>query len=445
MSRTALLDELVSLAQRWARRAPYDQARLARVRGELLSDTARRNLKHIPIYRGVDDALFTDDVFKSYDPRWLDDHDYSAMSAWLSNLHHRPIPAPRSPHRSIDDWLEELETFGIRVVYSSGTSGMLSFVPRTAANWAATRAVNTTVVAPMLAHDRVGTRLERMAITAGAALLKPRQFAALSRNSRLRNAEVFLLDFAGGRTGNQAISRELTAAADRHHFLFPTALSAGALRATVRGPHNESELDAVRALQREVVERAPEHFARMVDRLREAAREGHRIIIFGTPYQFVQLCSTIDEPIAAPPGSVVFCGGGWKNFSGERISRDEFVRLISDRLGDPILLEGYSMTELSTVFVRCRSGRFHAPPLIDVFVVDAGLRRLPPTDVQRGRMAFRDPLAVSYPGFIATGDEVTMRHDDCACGLSGPSITTIERASRVEIKGCAGISASLPV
>ena len=56
---------------------------------------------------------------------------------------------------------------------------------------------------------------------------------------------------------------------------------------------------------------------------------------------------------------------------------------------------------------------------------------------------FLDPLDISYPGFIISGDEIHFVDGECACGLSGPAVTEIGRARHREVKGCGGIMASL--
>ena len=63
-----------------------------------------------------------------------------------------------------------------------------------------------------------------------------------------------------------------------------------------------------------------------------------------------------------------------------------------------------------------------------------------------GALAFLDPFAVSYPGFVITGDEATLAPGGCGCGLSGPFLEgEIRRASGLEVRGCGGVLESLAV
>ena len=120
------------------------------------------------------------------------------------------------------------------------------------------------------------------------------------------------------------------------------------------------------------------------------------------------------------------------------------VSMLSEVFGLPPdrILEGYSMTEINMLMLRCDAGRFHIPPMIEPVVLDEELSPLEGKDI-KGTFGFLDPLAVSYPGFLISGDYVRMVDGECACGLCGPAITEIGRAKSREIKGCGGIMGSI--
>ena len=107
------------------------------------------------------------------------------------------------------------------------------------------------------------------------------------------------------------------------------------------------------------------------------------------------------------------------------------------------ILEGYSMTEMNAFTLRCDHGRFHIPPTIEPIIFNEDLSPMGDDADVRGILGFLDPLAISYPGFIISGDEVHFVDGDCPCGLSGPAVTKIGRASTREVKGCGGIMASV--
>jgi hypothetical protein len=133
-------------------------------------------------------------------------------------------------------------------------------------------------------------------------------------------------------------------------------------------------------------------------------------------------------------------GGGWKSFAGQRLSRPELLALVHERLGLPPaqLQESYSMIECNLSLPRCVEGRFHVPPLLWPMVLDGAMT--PRAQLGRGRFAFCDPLATSYSGFFASGDEVELTREPCPCGRGGWTLVgEIERARGYETRGCAGL------
>ncbi|MDD5605553.1 MAG: hypothetical protein PHX29_06600 [Dehalococcoidales bacterium] len=126
------------------------------------------------------------------------------------------------------------------------------------------------------------------------------------------------------------------------------------------------------------------------------------------------------------------------------MSRQTLVNMVTDTLGVPseMVLEGYSMTEVNVLMLRCKEGRFHIPPLIEPVIFNDELDPLEGEELT-GAFGFLDPLGVSCPGFIISSDQVTLTYKQCSCGLSGPSITTIGRLPGSEIKGCGGIMGSM--
>jgi hypothetical protein len=68
-------------------------------------------------------------------------------------------------------------------------------------------------------------------------------------------------------------------------------------------------------------------------------------------------------------------------------------------------------------------------------VVDDDLRPLPYGE--RGRFAFLDGTALSYPGFVVTGDLVRMLAHCPVCDRPGPVLEPeIARAPGAEARGC---------
>ncbi len=391
--------------------------------------------------------MFPDDLFKSYDQRWLDERNFTRMNAWLSEIFHQPVEVDVRDITTIEGWIERLQEHGLRLVYSSGTSGNFSFIPRDQANWELFTTASTAYIAPLLLTKKVGAWWQRLAIRPAVRWLPPSEFRRVTRQVRLQGYDAVFLDFAKGRTGNQTLEQELGPFFRKCYFLYEMEFSPSVLRLVTRGVTTAEEAESLRKLQEMVADRKQENYARILAAIRHTTAEGQRIFIFGTTQQYKELCETIAEegkPLEMRPGSLVLFGGGWKSFTGEKISRPELIRLMSENLNLPAeyILEGYSMTEINAFMLRCEAGRFHIPPTIEPVIFNEELEPVRGADM-RGIFGFLDPFAISYPGFIISGDEVHYVEGECACGLYGPAVTEIGRARSREVKGCGGIMASL--
>lgn len=462
-SLSPLYTKLIRQTQAWALCSGFDPQQARRLRQQAILANHTHYLECIPVYNrfaqeegiGSETTVETiqqhlmlpDDIFKSYDQTWLDEGNYVRMNAWLREIFHQPVDVDLRGVNSIDAWIDCLRQAGIHLVYSSGTSGNFSFIPRDQANWDLFTTTSSSYIAPLLLQSKAGTWWQRLFMLPAVKLLPPASFAMLSRRIGVHDYDAFFLDFASGHTGNQTLEQELAGLFRKQYFLYETSLSPTVLRLLARGPQNEQDQDRLRQLQDVVVTRKVENYTRLVDRLRQSTAEGQKVFIFGTTQQYKELSELLLErkpPLSLKNGSLVLFGGGWKSFTGERISREELVRMMTESFNLPSerILEGYSMTEINAFMLRCDHGRFHIPPTIEPVIFNEQLEPVSGNDL-RGIFGFQDALAQAYPGFIISGDEVHYVEGDCPCGLTGPAVTEIGRARAREVKGCGGIMASL--
>jgi len=458
-----LYTQLIRQTQAWALRSGFDAPFTRQLRYQAILANHAHYLESIPIYRrfaqeegiGPNTTVETiqqrlmlpDDIFKSYSQSWLDESNYVRMNVWLTEIFHQPVEVDVQGIDSIDAWIDRLGQSGFRLVYSSGTSGNFSFIPRDQASWDLFTTASSCYIAPLLLQRRTGAWWQRQIVRPAVRLLPPVTFARLSRRIGVHDYDAFFLDFSSGHTGNQTLEQELAGLFRRRFFLYETSLSPTVLRLLARGPQNELDYAQLRQLQEMVVTRKVENYSRLVERLRQSTAEGQKIFIFGTTQQYKELCELVLErkqPLWFRNGSMVLFGGGWKSFTGERISREELVNRMAESfsLSPERILEGYSMTEINAFMLRCAEGRFHIPPTIEPVIFNEQLEPLRGSDL-RGVFGFLDALAQAYPGFIISGDEVHFVEGACPCGLSGPAVTEIGRAQSREVKGCGGIMASL--
>ena len=76
-----------------------------------------------------------------------------------------------------------------------------------------------------------------------------------------------------------------------------------------------------------------------------------------------------------PVGSIVGYGGGWKSFDGEALSEPALIDLIERATGvkKQFVIDGYSMTEIGAIMLKCEHDRFHVPPHLETIILDDAL------------------------------------------------------------------------
>ncbi len=459
----AIQYQLIKASQAWALGQGFNPSQVRQLRHEAIKLNHAHYMEHIPVYRELareeecgEDAdveviknklMLDAGIFKSYEHSWLDNSDFGRMAQWLSGIYHKHIDTDMSGINTIDDWIGQLGMAGIHVVYSSGTSGAFSFIPRDKQDWELAKTANIACLAPLLARRVVGGALSRQLLKSAVQHISPDNFVKLAGQKGFPDFDAAFLGFRQGRMGNQALIEELTSLFRHCHYLYDIDITGTALRSLRRGARTDEERQLTEALQTEVISRKETNYLRLIENIQKSTQEGQKVFIFGAPYQFKELCDVLagcNRRLALKKGSFVLFGGGWKSFTGDAISRETLVDMLTDGLDilPKMVLEGYSMTEINTLMLRCENGRFHISPIIEPVVFDEELNPLNGNDI-KGAFGFLDPLAVAYPGFIISGDYVRMIDGECDCGLVGPAITEIGRMPGSEVKGCGGIMGSI--
>ena len=453
--------QLLRLAQDWAARKPYDATLAAELRQEAVLLNHRHYLANIPAYRAfaeeagvgpdiVDlepikrDLLSTDDMFKSYDPAWLDERRWDEMNGWLGKIFHERIAFDTSDLGTIDAWIDRLAAHGVRVIYSSGSSGRFSFVPRDPVTWHRFTVAPSAYMA-QLALELDTTSAVRRALLGGAVrLLDPFTLANVLHQKSMPEHDGVFLAFRGGHMGTQIVTQELAKRMRSSTFMYESHLSAQTLRLLATGPRTPEDERAIGEFRAATVGQKDARFDHIVSTLEAASKAGRKVFLVGAPYLFKELLEHTRGTIPFAKGSVVMTGGGWKTFSGEKIEQHVLHEMIGEAFAVPVasVVDAYSMAEIHGVVPRCEHGRYHVPPMIEPMVVDEEMRPMSGKDLT-GTFAFLDPFALSYPGFIVTGDRVRMVDEPCRCGAHGPAFLEIGRAAGHEVKGCGGVMASI--
>lgn len=403
---------LLAAAGAWAAGASLPHE-VADTRRDAILAAHRRYAERVPIYRelaqSAGDAadltsiagnLMFGGLFKSYDPEHLEGNDFAALTGWLSTVSTGVPPLDLDGVTSVAGWRERLRQAGIYLSFSSGTSGRLSFVPRDRDTFRALAGNSASYADPSLPLEGFD-----------CLVLGP------------RGDGVGLLDAGNG----------LARVSVRSHFLFDRALTADAVRGGVPW---------VAFTDRETAD------ADAIAFVRQAIADAHPLLLFGAPFQvrsFAERVLARAGGLRVPEGSVVVTGGGWKSFGGEKLARSDLLALVHEALAIPAgrCIDSYSTAEINCALATCREGRYHVPPLLEAVVFDEALQGVPGRPGE-GLLGFLDPFALSYPGFVITGDRAVLADGSCGCGRSGLFIDgEIERAPGAEIRGCGGLLGSV--
>ena len=350
--------------------------------------------------------LFPHTVYKSYPVSLLERNRFDQMTRWLSRLTTVDLSHAEVSHcDGIDSWLQALEeSTGLSVTHSSGTSGTMTFLPRTSDGY-------------RILSDVFG--------------MTSRDFNGLDDRPEARKEpwHTFYLGFRGGRShAGRAAGWALDNFArspEYFHTLYDVDMSSDVMfmagrvrRAEARGELAQLDISpALKARQAEF-EAAQRNAALALDRMFDQllSLKGERVYIGGMNGALTELAQKgLGQGISNLFGDncVVQCGGGSK---GGKLP-DDWEALCLAFTGARRIGQYYGMTEVTMITSKCSEGHYHVPPWVITYVLDpqtGGL--LEPEGVRTGRAGFFDLVPQSHWGGFATGDEVTADWRPCPCG-----------------------------
>jgi len=168
-----------------------------------------------------------------------------------------------------------------------------------------------------------------------------------------------------------------------------------------------------------------------------------RILLIGPPPLLMDLAQIIKRRRISlkfkHENSLVVSIGGWKKRNGEKVEREVYDAEMSQALSLPQkqIRDSFNMVELNTVLLECEHKNLHIPPWLSVSTrKPADLS--PQQDGEEGILAFLDPTATSFPGFVLSDDiGVVNKNVKCQCGRSSDTLKIIRRLNTMEARGCA--------
>ncbi len=367
--------------------------------------TTKQDIRKIP--------LLPDAFFKDYP-------DGKAFLNWLKTIFTGSLPKPffKNDNPSHDEIIEEFNKKGTSIMFTSGTSGRFSFIPRDTRSWNRVKYSAMKSVIELMDYDH----------TDQVILLIPDP-----RQTNLTIASLF------------GIAYDLYDSANIHVAL-DMKITTQFLRMQRDETIGISEKIKAKALARISPLMQRNSDLRIIHLLENIERTKKRVNIAGPPFWLDRILERMkkDGISVRLPDSQVLTGGGWKAEENKRLPEETFREKVEEFLGIPQerYHDVYAMSECSSVFLSCEGHYKHIPPLIIPMVVDENLNQLGYN--QKGRFAFLDPLPESYPGFIITGDQVKILEHCPKCQREGPVLDVeVNRMPGFEGRGCAAVMAEL--
>ena len=358
--------------------------------------------------------LLPDSFFKDYP-------EGKGFLNWLDNVYTgtTPMPTFRTDIPDHDNVIEEFNKKGVSIMFTSGTSGRFSFIPRDNGSW------------NRLKYNAMRSVVELMDYNPDDTVI------LLIPDPRLTNLTIASLF---------GIAYDLYKPENIHVALEDLKITTQYLRmqrAEAIGIKEKIKAKAISKLSPLVLKRSDN---RIISLLENLEKEGKRANIAGPPFWLNRIMERmIKEEISVKlPNSQVLTGGGWKAEEDKRTPEETFREKVKNVLGisQDRFHDVYAMSECSSIFLSCEGHYKHVPPTIIPLVLDENLNSVGYDKF--GRFAFIDPIPESYPGFIITGDKVKLIERCPLCNRKGPVLDIeVSRLPGVEGRGCAAVMADL--
>nr|WP_199344355.1 acyl-protein synthetase [Mycobacteroides chelonae] len=166
--------------------------------------------------------------------------------------------------------------------------------------------------------------------------------------------------------------------------------------------------------------------------------------LIGPPFiiaRFLKYLELEDIPLTLDPDSLIIMLGGWKQYTGNSISRDDFNEKAQRMLGidRTRIRDMYGMIESNMLAIECEHQRKHVPPWCYISIRDVTDASVELEPGKTGGIAILDALNTAYPGFLLSDDVGEVDEGDCPCGRTGQTVKFRRRRQGAEL-GCCAVS-----
>lgn len=360
----------------------------------------------------IEDILpvcFDHRVLKNYPIQIIENRDFAKLTTWLDKLTaHDLTRVDLTGLKTIEEWLGRLEAFGMLVTYSSGTTGKLSFVPRSIDEFGPWKFHFFNI---NYAASGVNSWTEKL----------PTFFPGYrgGYQTMLKMMSLFNMEMAGGEehyhtlydahipADLMALSGRLQAAEDKGEIAalgLDPALLEQRQQMLAQGRAKDSDLDA--------------WFANLIQEYK-----GRRVKIGGTFADMFRVAKAgLERGVKCEfaPGSIIMGGGGMKGYKDAPDDWEDQIKLF---FGVSKMGNQYGFSECIGNAPLCDAGFFHLPPYSVPLLMGPEGEALPREGAQKGRLVLVDLIPQSYWGGFTSGDEVTVHYDGkCDCGWDSPRV-----------------------
>ena len=367
----------------------------------------RQGVSNINSLNDILPVLFTHTVYKSYPLSLIEKRKFDQLTKWLAKFSTLDLSdVVLDKPKTIDQWLDQLEGQSeLMVVHSSGTTGKLSFMPRSH---------------PDMENYKNGLYM-MFECTTGI-------------NFHEERVPIFFPGFRGGRQLAQRViahfGPQMAGSDEEFHTAFPGFMSADfmSLAGRVKAAKAKGELgkfQLIKALVHnkgefiKMKKNAPKMFEAFINNLL-TDYSGKRVFFMGVWQPIIETALKGTEMGLShvfAPDSGFATGGGMKGYQPP----EGWYKTTCNFYGVKAIKDNYGMTEMNGAGVpSCSKNHYHIFPWFIPYILDSETGEpLPRSGVQTGRFGFYDLLAETYWGGFITGDEVTIHWDDCGCGWKG--------------------------
>lgn len=352
--------------------------------------------------------LFQHTAYKSYPLSLIEKKCYGLLTKWLDKFTTHDLSGCYNIQaKSIDNWLDQVEANSdLLVVHSSGTSGKLSFLPRSQTEM--TNYINGFF---MMLELQNGVNFHETKMPFIAPVFRG------GRQLAQRVCSLIGPIIAGG--GENFVTA----------YDFPMSADFLSLAGRVKAAQTKGELGKLQLIKamawnkgelirmKKAQPKAMEKFFHRIT----TEYEGQQVFLIGTWNMLVEpALQGIEKGIkhVFAPTSAILTGGGMKG----AVYPEGWYEKTCEFWGFKQIRDAYGMTETTGGgAAMCEHNSYHIPPFHVPFVLDPETGEpYPRKGTHTGRFAFYDLLTESYWGGFITGDKVTIHWDNCPCGLKGP-------------------------